>query len=185
MDAELRAGWARADISPPLGIHMGGYCGRSSGATEILDPLEAKAVVSDNDSSVVLLVLDIVALAAADVQIIRDRITVATGISPQAVMVCCTHTHAGPLTLAFRGMGENGHGLRLHDPPERRRRAGSLCCGQNPRTGYLTLRPDPPFRSDTTGAIHEVPFRPSCRRLRSSSRRPRPWSSAMHVTLWC
>jgi len=107
MDAELRAGWARADISPPLGIHMGGYWGRSSGATAILDRLEAKAlVVSDKDSSVVLLVLDIVALAAADVQIIRDRITAATGISPQAVMVCCTHTHAGPLTLAFRGMGE-------------------------------------------------------------------------------
>ena len=82
MDAELPAGCARADIAPPLGIHMGGYWGRSSGATEILDRLEVKTlVVSDNDSSVVLLVLDIVALAAADVQIIRDGITVATGIS--------------------------------------------------------------------------------------------------------
>ena len=107
MSAELRAGWSRADITPPLGIHMGGYWGRTSGSTHVHDRLQAKALVlSDSHARVALIALDTVALAANDVRIIRERITAAVGIPPQAVMVCCTHTHAGPLTLAFRGMGE-------------------------------------------------------------------------------
>jgi hypothetical protein len=107
MSLELRAGWSSADITPPDGTHLGGYWGRTSGSTKVLDRLQAKALVlSDGETSVALLVLDVVALAAADVRVIRDRIAAATGISQRAVMVCCTHTHAGPLTLAFRGMGE-------------------------------------------------------------------------------
>ena len=107
MSAELVAGWARNDITPPIGIHMGGYWGRTSGARGVLDPLEAKALVlGDGPARIALLVLDIVALGAAHVRIIRDRIGAVTGIHADAVMVCCTHTHAGPLTLAFRGMGE-------------------------------------------------------------------------------
>ncbi len=86
---------------------MGGYWGRTSGSTAVLDRLLVKAlVVSDNDTSVALIVLDVIALSAEDVRVIRDRIAAFTGISQDAVMVCCTHTHAGPLTLAFRGMGE-------------------------------------------------------------------------------
>ena len=34
----LQAGWAQREITPTLGIHMGGYWGRRSGATEINDP---------------------------------------------------------------------------------------------------------------------------------------------------
>ncbi len=107
MSLELRAGWSSADITPSDGTHMGGYWGRTSGSTKVLDRLQAKALVlSDSETSVVLLVLDVVALAAEDVRVIRDRVTATTGITQRAVMVCCTHTHAGPLTLAFRGMGE-------------------------------------------------------------------------------
>ena len=35
----LRVGVAAADITPPLGIPMGGYWGRPSGAAGVHDPL--------------------------------------------------------------------------------------------------------------------------------------------------
>jgi len=45
MTRGLAAGFARADITPAPGIHMGGYWGRTSGATGVHDPLWARALV--------------------------------------------------------------------------------------------------------------------------------------------
>ena len=104
---DLKAGWGRRDITPPLGIHMGGYWGRSSGAVDVHDPLTARAVVfSQGSDRVCLVALDLVGLSAGTVAEIRVRVRAGTGIDGEAVMVCCTHTHAGPLTVPFRGMGE-------------------------------------------------------------------------------
>lgn len=107
MNTELSAACATADITPDVGIHMGGYWGRTSGATDVHDRLMAKVLVCGNETQrVVLVTLDIVALEAETVQDIRRRIQQEAGIDPAAVMVCCSHTHAGPLTCDFRGMGD-------------------------------------------------------------------------------
>jgi len=103
----LCAGCAAVEITPAVGIHMGGYWGRRSGATAIADALWAKALVFVHGGERVALVcLDLVALSADVVAEVRWRIEEKTGIKAAAVMVCCSHTHAGPLTLNFRGMGE-------------------------------------------------------------------------------
>ena len=104
----LQAGWAQRDITPHVGVHMGGYWGRRSGATAIHDPLSAKLVVWQGPTGAAALVsLDLVAISAERVVRIREEVSTAmAGLDEQAVMVCCSHTHAGPLTLAFRGMGE-------------------------------------------------------------------------------
>ena len=103
----LQAGVAQVDITPRPGIHMGGYWGRTSGATGVHDPLAARAVVwALGERRAALVALDLVGLDAATVAVMRQRVEAATGIEPAAVMICCTHTHAGPLTVPFRGMGE-------------------------------------------------------------------------------
>ena len=107
MAAPLLAGWARAEITPGLGIHMGGYWGRTSGALAVRDPLMARArVFSDGRRTVGLVALDLVGLAASSVADIRDGVAARTPIASEGLSVCCTHTHAGPLTLPYRGMGE-------------------------------------------------------------------------------
>ena len=107
MAASMLAGWACAEITPPVGIHMGGYWRRTSGALEIHDPLMARALVfSDGNRMVGLLALDLVGLAASSVADIRAGVAAQTRVPAEALSVCCTHTHAGPLTLPFRGMGE-------------------------------------------------------------------------------
>ncbi|MBI2501856.1 MAG: hypothetical protein HYW07_01320 [Candidatus Latescibacteria bacterium] len=104
---QLRAGCASADITPPAGIHMGGYWGRRSGAIGIRDPLMAKVlVIAQGEERVALAALDLVGLEAAAVQQFRAGMEGRVGIPAAGVMVCCSHTHAGPLTLPFRGMGD-------------------------------------------------------------------------------
>ena len=102
----LHFGTAAADITPPVGIAMGGYWGRGSGATHIRDRLMAKALVCGQDAArVALVAVDLVGLDADAVRMIRERVGSATGIEDAAIMVCASHTHAGPLTFPFRGMG--------------------------------------------------------------------------------
>ena len=102
----LHFGAAAADITPPVGIAMGGYWGRRSGATHIRDRLMTKALVCSCDAvRVALVAVDLVGLDADAVRGIREKIRHATGIEGAAIMVCASHTHAGPLTFPFRGMG--------------------------------------------------------------------------------
>ena len=102
----LHFGAAAADITPPVGIAMGGYWGRRSGSTHIRDRLMAKALVCGCDAvRVVLVAVDLVGLDADAVRRIREKIRRATGIEGAAIMLCASHTHAGPLTFPFRGMG--------------------------------------------------------------------------------
>lgn len=104
---ELRAGCATAAITPPPGIHMGGYWGRRSGALDVHDALEGKALVfSQGKRKIGLVVLDLIALEAATVERIRRRVLAEMDIAPDSLMICCSHTHAGPLTIPFRGMGQ-------------------------------------------------------------------------------
>ncbi len=102
----LYFGTAAADITPPVGIAMGGYWGRRSGATHIRDRLMAKALVCGcGTARVALVAVDLVGLDADVVRAIRERVERTTGIEGAAIMVCSSHTHAGPLTFPFRGMG--------------------------------------------------------------------------------
>ena len=102
----LYFGAVAADITPPVGIAMGGYWGRRSGATHIRDRLMAKALVCGLGSArIALVAVDLVGLDAAVVRAIRERVARVTGIEGAAIMVCASHTHSGPLTFPFRGMG--------------------------------------------------------------------------------
>ena len=103
---ELLAGCAAADITPERGICMGGYWGRRSGARGVHDRLAARTLVwSQGERRAALVTLDLVGLDASTVAKIRTRVEERSGISAQALMICCSHTHSGPLTLPLRGMG--------------------------------------------------------------------------------
>ena len=100
------AGVAEVDITPPLGVWMGGYGFRSEGARDVHDPLFARALVLDNGTCrLVLLAADLITLDQDLVAAIRDGVSEKLDVAPANVMVHCTHTHAGPLTQSYRAMG--------------------------------------------------------------------------------
>ena len=98
----LKAGFARIDITPPLGTRVVGYY-RVRYAEGILDPLLATAVaVSDGENTAVIMSLDLIGIDQVTVDRIREGAAEACGIAKEAVFVACTHTHLGPIVSNTR-----------------------------------------------------------------------------------
>jgi len=91
----LSAGAARCEISPPQGIYLIGYGDRSKGNIGVHDPLTATALVlGDGLQQVAVIALDILTINEFIVDRIRGR------LAPLEVILCCSHTHAGPIAYA-------------------------------------------------------------------------------------
>lgn len=104
---KLKVGFARTDITPELGVRLGGYGVRERPAEEILDRLHATAVVLEQGGLAAVLVnLDWICVEEDVVARVRGEVNRRTGIPVQNVTVCATHSHSVPNTLNFRGWGE-------------------------------------------------------------------------------
>jgi len=94
----LTAGYACVDITPPLGLPMAGYGARDQLSQSIEDPLYAQAlVIQAGDIRCAILCADLIGLKADIVAQIRERAQELTGISSEHIMICCSHTHWGPV----------------------------------------------------------------------------------------
>ena len=93
----FKVGFARADITPPLGVPMAGYTFLRK-ASAVRDPLELNALaVSDGTRTALLLVADLLDLQDnALALVLRRRIAEAAGVPAEAVYFHCTHTHLSP-----------------------------------------------------------------------------------------
>lgn len=106
--ADLSVGYAKYDITPPLGISLSGY-GTIRPADGILDRLEAVGIAfSDGTNKAVVISSDIISLRSVS-KVYRAKIAAVTGLDPQAIFLCCTHTHTGPslLRLGYGAEVEN------------------------------------------------------------------------------
>jgi len=92
----MKAGAAKVDITPPLGLKMYGYGGRKEGATGILDPLYARVLVLEaGDQRIAMVVCDLGRpFAPAWIERLRQDAREKYGIS--YVVQAAIHTHAGP-----------------------------------------------------------------------------------------
>lgn len=114
---ELRTGSAKVNITPPLSIPYLGYVPRQARFRGIHDPLFARALVLDNDSTRLAIISadslgygnDILGPGRNFTAEVRQRITDRTGIEPHNVMLASTHSHSTPETLGI---------TRLSDVPE-------------------------------------------------------------------
>ena len=96
----FRAGFSKVCISPPPGSPLAGFAARLGVSEGIHDDLFARALVITNDDETIALVsMDVLALPAAFVKRVRESIHAITGIGAESVMIASTHTHAGPVTI--------------------------------------------------------------------------------------
>lgn len=95
--ASFKAGFARVDITPPLGTPIVGYF-EERRAQGVLDCLEANALaVTDGERTAVLIAADLLGIeGVAFGEALRRRIAAAARLDDKAVYVHCTHTHTGP-----------------------------------------------------------------------------------------
>ena len=97
----LLAGVGRATITPPVGIWLMGYAARDKGSVSRHDDLVATALVlSDGEVRVALVTCDLIFLHPVTVARIRTLVCERTGIPAENVMICCSHTHSGPVPFA-------------------------------------------------------------------------------------
>jgi neutral ceramidase len=94
-EQSLSAGVARQIISPPKGIFLIGYGDRSKGNIGIHDDLTTTALVlTDGAMRVAIVALDILTINEFIVDRVRAR------LAPTEVLLCCSHTHSGPIAYA-------------------------------------------------------------------------------------
>ncbi|MBE6696057.1 MAG: hypothetical protein E7587_06340 [Ruminococcaceae bacterium] len=92
----LQAGFARIDITPPLGVNVAGYFIPRI-ADGILDSLEVNALaLSLNDKKVLFICADLLGISNELYNEITEMIAEETGVPTNAVFLGATHTHTGP-----------------------------------------------------------------------------------------
>jgi len=107
---ELKAGVAKVNITPPVGICQAGFSSREGKpSVGIHDDLYAKALVLEkNKTKLALLTMDILGIDEKNKIRIEEMIYKQTGI--KNVFLCATHNHSGPmLSHSFTMSGK-------HDP---------------------------------------------------------------------
>ncbi len=118
--AEIKAGAAEADITPPPGYRMSGYF-RERLNTGTRDPLHAKALyVEQGDERAALVFCDLIGVPAEVVAQAREIIERQTRVPGDHVLVAATHSHTGP--LYYDVLREHFHRLAVEkhggDPQE-------------------------------------------------------------------
>ncbi len=89
----LQAGFARVDITPPLGCPVDGYF-KDRRAKGYLDLLELNALaVSDGESRVVMIAADMLGVMMEDVAVIKELIGARTGLDNEHIVISALHQH--------------------------------------------------------------------------------------------
>ncbi|MBR7117173.1 MAG: neutral/alkaline non-lysosomal ceramidase N-terminal domain-containing protein [Clostridia bacterium] len=100
MANNLKVGYARVNITPPLGVNIAGYY-KERIADGVLDELEACAVaVEAGGKTVILMTVDHCGLNKVFLTPWREEIAAKTGVDAEAIFIHSTHTHQGPALFA-------------------------------------------------------------------------------------
>ena len=101
------AGFARLDITPPLGAVLNGYY-RERYADRVIEPLYVTALAfSDGEKTALAISLDISEILQRDTDVIRQQVADYVNIPFEAVFLACIHTHTAPVISEIRGFFSN------------------------------------------------------------------------------
>jgi hypothetical protein len=100
---QLRAGAARVEITPPIGVELAGYTPRiwgSNRSTGMNDPLWVRALaLADEHQAILLIELDLLGIELHTTRQLRSEICQLLPLRPETILVGCTHNHSGPSIL--------------------------------------------------------------------------------------
>jgi neutral ceramidase len=93
----LRAGIARADITPDKPVTLAGYASRINFSQGVHDPLSARAVAFEQGGKrLVLMSVDVCGFYNDTAEPLRQAIIDRCQLQPAELFLCATHTHSGP-----------------------------------------------------------------------------------------
>lgn len=108
----LRAGFARVEITPPVGTPLMGWGEPWRRlAKGVHDPLYCRALyLAQGTDQVVILGLDLCFIGREDYDRVCGRLAREFGLMPRQILACASHTHAGPAVGTY-------YDLRWNPPP--------------------------------------------------------------------
>ena len=93
----LHVGFGQADITPALGVALGGYSGAERVAKEVESELKVSCLAFQEGTEVLLLYsFDAVRSLQSWTDELRARVSLATGVKAENILVTATNTHAAP-----------------------------------------------------------------------------------------
>ena len=95
------AGWSEVEITPPLGIALGGRGGPSTASKKVLDPLFAQLVYLKDakGTGFVLFSFDLIGMSHELSDRIRLDLVHELGVPWNLVVLNTSHTHSGPYMI--------------------------------------------------------------------------------------
>jgi len=102
----LQASSKTINITPPIGANMAGFEVRTHGSTGILNELFANILVLSDvkKRKIVFVTLDVLGIDLQLVHYVRKTVSEKSGIPVDAVMICASHTHSGPVATRIEAM---------------------------------------------------------------------------------
>ena len=102
----MLAGYAQSNITPEPGAPLDGFIARLNPSSGVDAPLLARALWLEHDPARCLLVgLDLLGVDEEFADKLVSSLAARLGIARDHVIVACSHTHSGPMTLPLRGLG--------------------------------------------------------------------------------
>ncbi len=96
MNYDVKVGFSRVEINPPIGAHLEGYFHERKNEA-ILDDLEINTVAIAKDGKTVALVsIDCEAADTKYYEEAREYASKMNGLNKEAIFIHTTHTHVGP-----------------------------------------------------------------------------------------
>ena len=98
----LRAGAATSNITLPLGAANGGVISRGGLATDIHDEMHVRCLaLDDGQTRVAIAICDLRMIGREVVDEVKRRVSDATGLAPENVLISATHTHGAPAAIGM------------------------------------------------------------------------------------
>ena len=92
---QLRAGAAKADITPQIGVSLDGPISKNGPVIGVHDPLYARALLlDDSNSKLGLVICDACTIGEEVIDAAKKMVQTETGLSTDCVLIAATHTHA-------------------------------------------------------------------------------------------
>ena len=96
MSQGLKVGYAKANINPPMGIHITGYF-KVRKAEGILDDLETVAIaLNHGEKTMVMITVDNCGIGKPQYKRFRETLSEKLGLPIEAILIHSTHTHTSP-----------------------------------------------------------------------------------------
>mgnify|MGYP001597635715 CR=1 FL=1 len=102
----LKAGFARVDITAHGKCDMDGFVARKQPSLGVAMPVSGRVLVmSDGRTRAVVGVCDLLGLSLADSVRVESAMAKAAGVPVRNVLLACTHTHSGPMSMYLGTVG--------------------------------------------------------------------------------